>query len=211
MKVLSCDPSKTMGLAEWQTERDHSSIWCDILRMPDDCDKYWYAVQTHRKLLKVIKERGKPDLGVVEAQSESSMGNNLDGVLYPWGGAYIFCAVLGAYGIPVVRIPPQTWHVSFFGRGFKPPQKPVKKMIKGKKVATFENDWKAACVAACEQMNIILPSPKSLSHNAADACALAICWRAGTPIAAEYHPQFISLVQQRNNRPAGDLFGGAAA
>lgn len=202
VKVWGCDPSKTTGIAEWETGRHISSIWCDILRMPDDCDKYWFSVQLQRKLIRLIKERGKPDIGVVEQQSENSMGNNLDGVLYPWGGAYAFCAVLGAYGVPVVRIAPQTWHSMFFGKGFKPPQKPATKTIKGNKVKTFENDWKAACVASCEREGISLPKPASLSHNAADACALSICWRGGTPISDEYMSAFMSLLQQRNDRSA---------
>lgn len=210
MKVWGFDPSKTSGIGEWQTERDYSSIWCDIFRMPDECDHYWFGVQIQRKIIKTIKERGKPDIGVVEQQSLNSMGNNLDGVIYPWTAALAFCGILGAYGIPVVRIAPQSWHAVFFGRGFKPPQKPVNKTIKGQKVKTFENDWKAACVASCEQMGIILPTPKSLAHNAADACALAVCWRAANPIATEYHPQFINLVQQRNTRPSADLFGATA-
>lgn len=211
MKVMSCDPSKSSGIAEWETKSDISSIWCDVLRMPDDCDEYWYAVQLQRKLVRVIKERGKPDLGVVEQQSGSSMGNSLQGVIYTWGGAMIFAGVLGAYGIPVVRIAPQTWHASFFGKGFKPPQKPVRKLVKGKKVDTFENDWKAACVNTCEMHGIRLPPQKTIAHNAADACALAICWRNGTPINDEYHPRFIELIQQRNTRQSSDLFDGAAA
>jgi len=215
MKVWGFDPSKTSGIAEWHTNRDHSSIWCDILRMPDECDHYWFGVQIQRKLVKLIKERGKPDLGVVEAQSHNSMGNNLDGVIYPWGGALAFVGVLGAYGVPVVRIAPRSWHLPFFGKGFNPPYK-IHKLKRPDprtgKMERIEYLWKDACVASCEQMGIVLPTPKSLAHNAADACALAICWRTGKPISDEYHPDFIRLVQQRNERPTGgDLFGGAAA
>lgn len=211
MKIWGFDPSKSSGIAEWHDKSHVSSIWCDVLRMPDDCDEYWFAVQLQRKLVRLIKERGKPDLGVVEQQSGSSMGNSLNGVIYTWGGAQIFCALLGTYGIPVVRIAPQSWHAMFFGRGFKPPQKPVKKFVKGKKIDTFENDWKAACVAACERQGIHLPPQKTIAHNAADAAALAICWRGASPIHSEYHPRFISLVQNRNERQPSDLFEGASA
>lgn len=202
MIVLACDPSKSTGLAEWNTKQDMSSIWATVLRMPDDCDALWYAVQLERKLIKIIKERGKPDIGVVEQQSGSSMGNSLEGVIYTWGGAQIFCATLGVYGIPVVRMAPQTWHAMFFGKGFKPPQKPVRKKVQGKIVTTFENDWKAACVDACERQGIVLPTQKTIAHNAADAAALAICWRGGTPINPEYHPRFMELVQRRNSKVA---------
>lgn len=202
MRVMGFDPSKTSGISDWNTRQDHSSIWCDLLRMPDECDHYWFGVQIQRKIIKVIKERGKPDIGVVEQQSLNSMGNNLDGVIYPWTAALAFVGILGAYGIPVVRIAPQSWHSVFFGKGFKPPQKPVTKTIKGQKVKTFENDWKTACVKACQDMGIDLPKPASLSHNGADACALAICWRAANPISEEYHTRFIELVQNRGEKAA---------
>lgn len=214
MKVWGWDPSKTSGIAEWQTERDRSSIWCDIVRMPEECDPYQYSVQTTRKLVKLIKERGKPDIGVVEQQSLNSMGNNLEGVIYTWGGAQVFCGVMGLYGVPVVRIAPQSWHGPFFGQGFKPPQK-IHKLKKPDprtgKTEKVENLWKVAVVTACEDMGIVLPKPDSLAHNAADACALAICWHYAKAIDEEYHPQFMHLRQQRNTRAGGDLFGGAAA
>jgi hypothetical protein len=215
MNVMGFDPSKTSGISLWDTKRDHSSIWCDIIRMPDECDHYWFGVQIQRKILRIIKEQGKPDLGVVEQQSLNSMGNNLDGVIYPWGATQAFCGVLGVYGIPVVRIAPQSWHVPFFGRGFKPQFK-VHKLKKPDprtgKMERIEYLWKEACVKACEDMGIQLPKPASLAHNAADACALAICWRTGKPISEEYHPKFIELIQQRNERaPSGDLFAGVGA
>lgn len=204
MKVWGFDPSKTSGIAEWNTGRDHSSIWCDIMRMPDECDHYWFGVQIQRKIVRLIKERGKPDIGVVEQQSLNSMGNNLDGVIYPWGAAQAFCGILGVYGIPVLRIAPQSWHVPFFGRGFKPRQKitKLKKPDKFGNLEKVENLWKDECVDACERMGIVLPRPRSLAHNAADACAVAICWRAAKTINDEYDQQFIRLVQQRNDRSA---------
>lgn len=206
IKIWGFDPSKTSGIAEWQINRSHASIWCDILRMPDECDHYWFGVQMQRKLINLVKERGKPDICVLEQQSLNSMGNNLDGVIYPWGAANAFCGVLGgAYGIPILRIAPQSWHVPFFGKGFKPPfktHKLKKPDPKTGKMERIEYLWKEACVKACEDMGIVLPTPKSLAHNAADACALAICWRAANPIHQQYHQNFMSLVQGRNERGA---------
>ena len=204
MKVWGFDPSKTSGISEWETGRNHSSIWCDIIRMPNDCDHYWFGVQMQRKLIRFVKERGKPDLCVIEQQSLNSMGNNLDGVIYPWGAVKAFCGVLGgAYGVPIVKIAPQSWHVSFFGKGYKPRFK-VHKLKKPDpktgKTERIEYLWKEACVEVCEQMGIVLPKPASLAHNAADAAALAICWRAANPINDEYHAPWMKLVQARGEK-----------
>lgn len=201
-KIWAFDPSKHTGFAEWHSKTDISSIVCNVIEMPAECDHYWFPVQFQRKLLRLVKDRGKPDLVVMEQQSLASMGNNLDGVIFPWVAVGTICGVFGAYGVPLTRIAPATWRKMFFGTGFKPPQKAVNKKANGKTTVTYQNDWKAAAVSACERHGIVIPPKKTTNHNACEAAAMAICWRGAEPINKEMHSQFIALVQQRNERAA---------
>lgn len=206
MKVLAFDPSKTTGYAFWDTSRDHSSIQCGVLEMPDKADPYFTGDQLGLKVTKLIREFGKPDFAILEEQSLAQIGkSNASAIIYAWGTSLAIVATLSNFGVPYGTIPPSAWRKLFFGQGFKPPAKAAKP---GKKP---ENDWKVAAVAECERMGITLPNKKTISHNAAEACALAICWRAAKLHARRYEPAFMSLLQQRNERAmAGDLFGSAA-
>ena len=157
--------------------------------MPDKADHYYTADQIGLKTRTMIKDYGKPDFAVLEEQSLAKIGkSSADAMIYPWVATSAIVSVLANYGIPYGTIPPGTWRKMFFGTGFKPP------LDKDGK-----NDWKSAAVGACERHGIILPSQKTIAHNAAEACALAICWRGAKLHAKRYEPAFLGLLQQRNS------------
>jgi Holliday junction resolvasome RuvABC endonuclease subunit len=197
--IIAFDPSKTTGWAYWDTDCDHSSIRCGLIEMPDKADHYYTGDQLGLKVQNLIKSfPKKPQFAVIEQQSLSSMGNNLDGVIYPWGAVFAISAICSNWGIPMGTIAPATWRNMFFPKGFKPPQK--QRTVKGK--IKLENDWKTPAVAECERMGIVLPAKKSTNHNAAEAAALAICWRGAKLHARRYEPAFMALLQQRNSKVA---------
>jgi hypothetical protein len=206
MLSLGFDPSKNTGHGLWDTLKDHSSIESGVFEMPKGADQYYTGDQIGRKvtaLLRGIKERhGRyPDFATLEEQSLAKIGNtSADAMIYPWVATAAIVSTLANFGIPYGTVPAATWRVMYYGKGFKPPLD-----NKGKK------DWKSAAVRECERMGIILPPQKTISHNAAEACALAICWRGAKLHARRYEPAFMSLLQQRNARSAGDLFEGVAA
>lgn len=201
MKVLGFDPSKSSGWAFWNTERDHSSIACGVLEMPKGADHYYTGDQIGLKVTALIRQHGKPDFAVLEEQSLAKIGNtSADALIYPWLATAAIVSTLANFGIPYGTIPAVSWRVAFFGKGFKPPVD-----NKGKK------DWKSAAVTECERMGIVLPPQKAISHNAAEACALAVCWRHSKLHARRYEPAFMNLLQQRNSRQSADLFQGATA
>ncbi len=209
MKVISFDPSKTTGWAWRDCSRDHSAIRCGVFQMPDKANHYYTADQIGLKVAGLIKglmadkEVGKPDFAVLEEQSLAKIGNtSADAMIYPWLATSAIVATLANFGIPYGTLPAGTWRVAFYGQGFKPPLD-----RNGKK------DWKSAAITACEQMNISLPPQKTLAHNAAEACALAICAqiKAVKLHANRYHPALMALQMARNTRPASaDLFGAQA-
>ena len=89
---------------------------------------------------------------------------------------------------------PATGRKMFFGQGFKPPQRREKtKMV---------NDWKSAVVEECNRMSIELPPQKTIAHNAAEAAAMAICWRGVKINAGRHKAPFMELLQKRNERTA---------
>ena len=200
--ILGFDPSKSTGWALFSPERERedgnfSHIECGVFQMPDKADHYYTSDQIGMKvanLLRGIKERHKrlPDFAVLEQQILAKIANtSADAMIYPWIASSSIVATLANFGIPYGTLMPSSWRKSFFGRGFKPP---VDK--KGK------NDWKAAAVDLCEQRGIELPKQKALAHNAAEACALAICWgiRDMNLHAGRYQQPWMNLIQQRNDR-----------
>lgn len=205
MKIIAFDPSKNTGFAIFDPARDHSAIKCGVLQMPDGAKHYFTADQIGLKVTTLIRDEikagGKPDFAVLEEQSLAKIGNtSADAMIYPWVATSAIVATLANFGIPYGTIPASTWRVMFFGKSFKPALD-----SKGKK------DWKKAAVAECERLGITLPTQKTISHNAAESCALAVCWRGAKLHARRYEPAFMSLLQQRNNKVAGgDLFGGVA-
>lgn len=209
MRVIAFDPSKSTGYAYWDTAKDHSSIRCGVFQMPDKADHYYTADQIGRKVVSFIKEliadknAGKPDFAVLEEQSLAKIGNtSADAMIYPWLATSAIVSTLANFGIAYGTLPAASWRVAFYGKGFKPPLD-----AKGKK------DWKKASVTECERLGIVLPPQKTISHNAAEACALAICCHVNAMKlhARRYEPALMALRQNRNTRPTADLFSGAAA
>ncbi|MDQ0320021.1 Holliday junction resolvasome RuvABC endonuclease subunit [Pararhizobium capsulatum DSM 1112] len=208
MKVIAFDPSKSTGWAFWDTAKDHSSIRCGVFQMPDKADHYYTSDQIGLKVTNFIKElvadknAGRPDFAVLEEQSLAKIGNtSADAMIYPWVATSAIVATLANFGIPYGTLPAASWRKAFYGEGFKPPLD-----NKGKK------DWKKASVTECERVGIVLPPQKTISHNAAEACALAICCHVNAMKlhARRYEPALLALRMARNSRPTGDLFGSAA-
>ena len=207
MHIIAFDPSKHTGYALRSLDRDHSAIRCGVLEMPDKADHYYTADQIGLKVRNLLTEEKRagrmPTFAILEQQALAKIGNtSADAMIYPWVATSAIVAVLSNFSIPYASIPAVTWRVSFFGRGFKPPVD-----SKGKK------DWKKACVAECERLGIVLPPQKTIAHNAAEACALAICAQVkDTKVhARRYEPALMALRMARNERAAsGDFFGGAS-
>lgn len=196
MKIMAFDPSKYTGWAVYDTSKHMSSIECGVFEMPDKADEYFTAEELGRRVNALIKQYGKPDIVVLEEMARAQIGpSNAAAIIYAAGSAFAIMATIGNWGIPSGTIMPSRWRKMFFGEGFKPPQK----IVKGKKPT---NDWKVAAVAECERMGVILPTKKTISHNAAEAVALAICWRGITIHAGRHHAAIMNLLQQRNERAA---------
>lgn len=201
--IIGFDPSKNTGFSLYSTERHFSAIECGVLEMPPKADTYYTADQIGLKVaafLRQIKEQhGRmPDFAVLEQQIEAQAavagrGQSFAGSIYPWIASSAIVATLANFKIPYGTLMPATWRKLFFGAGFKPPVD-----RKGKK------DWKTAAIAQCEQMGIILPKQKALADDAAEACALAICWAAKDMNlhAGRYHAPWLALQQGRNERGA---------
>lgn len=190
MLIYGFDPSKSTGWAVYDVGKHRSAIQCGVFEMPNGADAYYTGDQIGLKTTALIRAHGKPDFVVMEEQSKAQIGrSNADAMIYAWGSSLAIAATLANFGIPYGTIPPGTWRKMFFGQGFKPPLDK-----KGK------NDWKAAAVNQCDEMGIALPSKKTISHNAAEAVALAICWPAAKLHAGRYHSKFMELRLAHNDR-----------
>ena len=202
MKILGLDPSKCTGFAVYDIGKHLSAIQCGVFEMPDKADAYYTGDQIGLKTAALLREHmvdGRQTIAfaVLEEQSKAQIGNsNADAMIYAWGSSLAIVATLANFGIPYGTIPAATWRKMFFGASFKPPLKPTKP---GKKP---QSDWKAAAVDQCDREGIILPSKKTVSHNAAEACALAICWRGAKLHARRDEPKFMALLQERNSARA---------
>jgi len=221
MRVIAFDPSKSTGYAYWDTARDHSSIRCGVFEMPDKADHYFTSDQIGIKVTAFLRQltndptAGKPDFAILEEQSLAKIGNtSADAMLYPWIASSAIVSTLANFGIPYATIPSATWRIAFFGQGFQPPVKIHKLKApdpKTGKTERVEKLWKVACVTECENRGIIIPGNKSISHNAAEACALAMCAQSDkTKIhAGRYEAAWKAIRNTKFKAP--DLFGGAAA
>lgn len=201
--IIGFDPSKGSGYALLDTARDFSAIETGVMEMPAKADAYFTADQIGLKvtaLLRQCKEkRGKlPDFAVLEQQIEAQAsmagrGQSFAGSIYPWIATSAIVATLANFKIPYGTLMPASWRKTFFGQGFKPPLD-----------KTGKKDWKGAAIAECERLGITLPTKKALADDAAEACALAICWasRDMNLHAGRYHEPWMTLIQQRNERAA---------
>lgn len=201
MRVLALDTSKTAGFACFETDKHPSAMRCDVLEFPAKASIEYCADQMGNKIKGLIREF-KPEFVIMEtALKMSPTGTTATVVSCMLHGAVL--ATVGNFGIPWGTISAATWRKMFFGTGFKPPLDK-----KGK------NDWKTAAVDQCVREGIVIPSRKTIAHNACEAAAIAICWRGATIHAGRYIPPFQAMLQQRNNpapKQSGDLFHGAAA
>ena len=183
--ILGFDPSKATGWAVFDTAKHLSAIECGVFEMPAKADHYFTGDQIARKTLELIKQIGSKRISfaVLEEQALAQVGRSgADSIIYPWVSTTGIVGVLANFGIPYGTIAPGAWRKMFYGQGFKPP------LDKNKK-----NDWKAAAIIACERENITLPTRKTLAHNAAEACAVAICWKGAKFHARRYEERFMAL------------------
>lgn len=214
MKVWGIDPSSKCGLAIWDTKEHVSKMHCEVIENKVKRDYYWYAVQMGRKLHDRVQRFGKPDLVVIEQGSESTQGTGIEGVIWGWNCAGAIASMMGVFGMPIATITPAGWRKPFYGLDFLPPQIPVmeggKQVIKNGK-PQFKNDWKTAAIQKCDREGILIPTQKTISHNAAEAAGIAHSWAHSSIINKEYERAFTVLKQQRNDRSVSDLFGEQAA
>lgn len=201
MKVLSFDTSKTAGWAFFDTSKHVSSIKCDVLEFPAKASIEYCADQMGLKVTKLIREF-KPDFVIMEAALKMSPGGTMATVVSCMLHGAVLSTV-GNFGIPWGTISAATWRKMFYGAGFKPPQK-ITKLDKPNpktgKMEKVENLWKEAIVIQCEREGIILPTRKTVAHNAGEAAAIAVCWRGAEIHAGRYRPAFQGFLQQRNER-----------
>lgn len=201
MKVLAFDTSKTAGWAFFDTIKHISSIKCDVLEFPAKASIEYCADQMGLKVTKLIREF-KPDFVIMETALKMSPGGTMATVVSCMLHGAVLSTV-GNFGIPWGTISSATWRKMFYGTGFKPPQK-ITKLAKPDpktgKTEKVENLWKEAIVIQCEREGIILPSRKTVAHNAGEAAAIAVCWRGAEIHAGRYRPAFQGFLQQRNDR-----------
>lgn len=182
MIILGLDVATTTGFAWYDTTPgvSLSSIKTGILRAQGDED--WQkagslAVQLiaelhesvdgtrRRKPLDFVAiERPLPNVMQFEKESHDMVGsestmtiNPNQMLLHQLIGSV--CGILAAYKIPHVTIPPQTWRASYFGKGFKPPRKPVKDKHGNQKrnrrgELMWKNDWKTPAVEKARSLRI---------------------------------------------------------
>lgn len=206
MKVLGLDVSKHAGWAVWETHRSISSIKCDVLEFPAKASIEYCADQMGLKITALIKDH-KPDFIVLETALKMSPGGSAVSIVSSCmlhGAVY---ATLGNWGKPWGTISVGTWRRMFFGKDPSLPQTPIMdkngvqaRDSKGR--LKFKTEWKQAVIEQCEREGIELPSKKTIKDNAAEAAALAVCWRGAEIHAGRYRPAFQAFLQQRNERVA---------
>lgn len=192
--IIGFDPSKSTGYCLFDAACHYSAIQCGVFEMPPKADTYYTADQIGLKVtsfLRQVKERhGRmPDFAVLEQQIEAQIAQTkFAASIFPWIASSAIVATLANFKIPYGTLMPSTWRKMFFGANFKPP---IDK--NGKK------DWKSAAIITCEQMGIVLPKKKAHADDAAEACALAICWASKEMNlhAGRYHAPWLALHQSR--------------
>lgn len=112
----------------------------------------------------VAIERPLPNVMQFEKETDDLAGGSVETTINPnqmllhqlIGAA---CAILAAYKIPYVTIAPQSWRASYFGKGFKPPKKPVKDKHGNQKKnrrgeLMWKNDWKTPAIEKARALRI---------------------------------------------------------
>lgn len=187
--IMALDTSKSAGFAIWDTANDPSSIKAGVLQFKDGESIEYCAGQMGLKIVSMIREH-KPNFIIMEESIKTTMkGASATIVSNMLHGAVI--ATCENMRVLWGTIPIATWRKMFFGSGFKPPLDKHGK-----------NDWKAAAVASCEKAGITLPTQKTIAHNAAEAAAMAYCWRGAEIHNDRDRKRFMELLQRRNDRSA---------
>lgn len=203
MKVLSFDTSKCTGWAVFKTNQHISTIRCGVLEFPPKASIEYCADQMGLKVKDLLREHA-PDFVVMETALKMSPGGAMATVV----SCMLHGAVLSTvanFGIPWGTISSQTWRPMFYGKGFKPPfrEHHLKKPDpKTGRMVRVENLWKEAIVTQCEREGVVLPTKKTIAHNAGEAAAIAICWHGAVIHAGRYRPAFQGFLQCRNERVA---------
>ncbi len=195
--ILGLDLASISGWALWDTAQRRSSIECDVFEFPDKASVEFRAAQIGLKLTTLIRnareQYGRP---IDMAVAEEAMKLSLKGTQSTIVSCMLHGAVYGTlanHGIMWGTMSVQTWRSQFYGRGNKPPQKMIKKKIKGVDQMVPADDWKQAAINACEEMGVALPSTKAKAHNAAESVAIAVCWQSAKLHARRYEQKFIDL------------------
>lgn len=207
--TLGLDPSKSTGWAIHEPSKLTPRFWgnafkCGTFEMPEKCDVYYTADMVGQKLTTVLKEckeeHGRlPDFAVIEGQAQAQVGgSNFAGSIYPWIAASSLVSTLGRFRIPYATLMPITWRIAFFGQGFKPPfkeHKLDKPDPKTGKTVRIEWLWKDAAINRLRELGVDLPKSKALADDAAEACALAYCWKTDAMKfhAKRYHQPWMDL------------------
>lgn len=238
--VLGLDISKSCGWSIWETERSPASIKNGVLEFPEGASIEYCADQMALKIKKLItgyreqyayedfvkdengiwqmKKRYARQINLVVMETALKMSPNKDSrsivtscMLH--GAVLSTCAL---YGVPWATMAVQTWRKHFFPDRFKPkPTVTIDRATGERKEGAL--DWKGAVVARCQEpdLAITLPTKKTISHNAAESCALSLMWHHAT-VEPRYQPAFMKMLQNRHKREiaskavSGDLFGAAA-
>lgn len=186
MLIVGFDPSKSTGWALIDTTVHIARAKCGVLELPEKADHYYTGDQLSAKvrelLLDIKQSYGQlPDFAVLEGQKKSTFGNKgFDGIVYPWISSTAIVCMLSGFAVPYGTLSDSQWR-EFYGPSFEPPQKPVMKdgiqeRDKHGKLR-FSNDWKAAAVNECEAAGVVIPSKKTIAHNACEAVMIARSWR----------------------------------
>lgn len=212
--ILGFDPSKSTGFcvydpAQAKLDRNFSHIQCGVFEVPEKADAYYtadqIALQTRNLIQGLIKEGRRPAFAILEEAAGANIGKvSAKAMIYAWASAGAIVGVLANFAIPYGTLMPNTWRKAYFGSNIPPLD------------ANGKKDWKASAIAQCQRDGIKLPKQKALAHNAAEACALAICWsiKSVKLHAGRYHQPWLDLQMRRNERaPARsmDLFQEDAA
>lgn len=197
MNVWGIDPSSKCGLAIWDTDTHISKAHCEVIENKVKRDYYYYSIQLGRKMRERAKQFGKPDLLVVEQGSESTQGTGISGIIWCWACLGAVNSIAGILGPSVAFINPSTWRKPFYGKGFVPPQIPVLdengKQVWERGRPKFTNDWKTAATNKCDDLGVVLPTRKTIAHNAAEAVGIAHSWAHATTVNEEFDPAFIEM------------------
>jgi Holliday junction resolvasome RuvABC endonuclease subunit len=207
--IMGFDPSKFTGYAVYSPEARRkdgncSHIRCGVIEVPDKADPYFTGDQISMQVQRLIsdhkKEYGKaPDFAVLEEAAQANIGKvSASAMIFAWVSATAIVSILANWGVPYATLHPNTWRSTFFGAGFKPPQKQVRKAGK----IQMKNDWKSPAISECERMGVQLPKAKALADDAAEAVAIAMCWEDNEIKfhAKRYQQPWMDLRMARNDR-----------